>query len=204
MSKKKGVSAEEKRIRALEYFHEQKTLFSLKELESQLPKVKGIIQQAVKDLIEELVADGLVEKEKIGSGNYYWSFPVTAALKQQQQAEQASAQAEKLAAALDGLRARKESLEAPRADTTERRALLQQLQALQKESAELDQELSTFADPDAVRKLDAYAKTSRAAANRWTDNVFVVLSFYKNRMSDFDQAAFLKNFGLPDDLDELP
>lgn len=33
------------------------------------------VSQAVKDLIEELAGDNLIEKDKIGAGNYYWCFP---------------------------------------------------------------------------------------------------------------------------------
>ncbi len=33
------------------------------------------MSQAVKDLIDELVNDNLIEKDKIGSGNYFWCFP---------------------------------------------------------------------------------------------------------------------------------
>ncbi len=29
----------------------------------------------MKDLIEELVSDNQIEKDKIGAGNYYWCFP---------------------------------------------------------------------------------------------------------------------------------
>lgn len=53
----------------------QKSVFSLKEQETQLAKHKGIVQQAVKDVIEELASDNLIERDKIGSGNYYWCFP---------------------------------------------------------------------------------------------------------------------------------
>ena len=58
--------------------------------------------QAVKDLLEELISESLVEKEKIGAGNYYWSFPITAKLKQKQAASRSVEQTEKLEANIEG------------------------------------------------------------------------------------------------------
>jgi predicted transcriptional regulator len=47
----------------------------LQELEKIAPKQKGIIAQAVKDVVQGLVDDGLVESERIGTSIYYWSYP---------------------------------------------------------------------------------------------------------------------------------
>lgn len=75
MSKRKGVSFEEKRIRLLQLFYERKEFFTLKELEKIAAKEKGIVTQAVKDVLQTLVDDGLVRSEKIGTSVYFWIFP---------------------------------------------------------------------------------------------------------------------------------
>lgn len=75
MSKRKGVSFEEKRIRLLQLFYERKEFFTLKELEKIAAKEKGIVAQAVKDVLQTLVDDGLVRSEKIGTSVYFWIFP---------------------------------------------------------------------------------------------------------------------------------
>lgn len=75
MSKRKGVSFEEKRIRLLQLFYERKEFFTLKELEKIAAKEKGIVAQAVKDVLQTLVDDGLVRSEKIGTSVYFWTFP---------------------------------------------------------------------------------------------------------------------------------
>lgn len=61
-----------------DYFLEKRDFFQLKELEKYLPKEKGIVQMTVKDVLQSLVDDNLVAKEKIGTSNYFWSFPSTA------------------------------------------------------------------------------------------------------------------------------
>ncbi|KAG5460541.1 MAG: Mnd1 family-domain-containing protein [Olpidium bornovanus] len=56
----------------------QRDFFQLKELEKIGPKQKGIVAQSVKEALQSLVDDNLVTMEKIGTSNYYWSFPSTA------------------------------------------------------------------------------------------------------------------------------
>ena len=58
--KKKPLSFEEKRIRLLSVFHESKEVFNIHELEKIGPK-KGIVFQSVKEVLQSLTADELVE-----------------------------------------------------------------------------------------------------------------------------------------------
>lgn len=75
MSKRKGISLDEKRMRMLQIFYEKKEFFTLKELERIAPKEKSIVVQTVKDILQGLVDDGLVRSEKIGTSVYFWRFP---------------------------------------------------------------------------------------------------------------------------------
>ncbi|XP_065021853.1 meiotic nuclear division protein 1 homolog isoform X2 [Musa acuminata AAA Group] len=74
MSKKRGLSLEEKREQMLQIFYESQDFFLLKELEKLGPK-KGVISQSVKDVVQSLVDDDLVLKDKIGTSVYFWSLP---------------------------------------------------------------------------------------------------------------------------------
>ncbi|XP_028519506.1 meiotic nuclear division protein 1 homolog [Exaiptasia diaphana] len=75
MSKKKGLSFEEKRHRLQQLFFEKKDFFQLKELEKIAPKEKGITSMSVKEVLQSLVDDNLVDTEKIGTSVYFWSYP---------------------------------------------------------------------------------------------------------------------------------
>lgn len=75
MSKRRGVSLDEKRMRMLQIFYEKKEFFTLKEMEKIAPKEKNIVVQSVKDILQALVDDGLVRSEKIGISTYFWRFP---------------------------------------------------------------------------------------------------------------------------------
>ena len=63
----------------MEIFYEKKDFFQLKELEKIAPKEKGIVQGTVKDVIQGLVDDGMVDTDKIGTSVYFWAFPSKAA-----------------------------------------------------------------------------------------------------------------------------
>lgn len=75
MSKRKGVPLDEKKSRLLQIFYEKREFFTLKELEKIAPKEKGIVVQSVKDVLQNLVDDGLVHSDKIGTSIYFWAFP---------------------------------------------------------------------------------------------------------------------------------
>lgn len=69
------LSREEKKMRLLEVFHEGQEFYQLKDLEK-MAKDKGIIQNQVKEILHMLVEDdALVDSSKIGSLQFYWSFP---------------------------------------------------------------------------------------------------------------------------------
>ena len=74
MAPKKGVSFDDKRLRLLEIFARAE-VFTLKEIEKIGSKEKGIVEQTIKDVLQTLVDDALVETDKIGAGNFYWALP---------------------------------------------------------------------------------------------------------------------------------
>jgi hypothetical protein len=52
----------------------QKDVFNLAEIEK-LSMKAGIVLPSVKEVLDSLRADDLVNSEKIGAGNFFWSFP---------------------------------------------------------------------------------------------------------------------------------
>ncbi|EOD13428.1 hypothetical protein EMIHUDRAFT_256810, partial [Emiliania huxleyi CCMP1516] len=62
-SGKRGVSADEKKQRMLGMFHASRAVYTMKDIERDAPKL-GIISNAVKDVLKELVCDDLVHEEK--------------------------------------------------------------------------------------------------------------------------------------------
>ncbi|KAJ3182726.1 Meiotic nuclear division protein 1 [Geranomyces variabilis] len=128
MSKRKGLSWEEKRERMQEFFFETKDFWLLKDIEKTVPKTKGIVAQSVKEVLDSLVSDNIVTVEKIGTSNYYWSFPSSAVQASKRKLTELEEDHAKL--------------------TEERNRLLEQLAAAEAINRERRAELARFKDCD--------------------------------------------------------
>jgi DNA-binding transcriptional MerR regulator len=70
----KGLSREEKRQRLLRIFHEDQEFYQCKDLEK-IAKDKGLNPSQIKDLLNDLLDEELINIEKVASSLFYWSFP---------------------------------------------------------------------------------------------------------------------------------
>ncbi|KAL7551373.1 hypothetical protein ACHAWF_014572 [Thalassiosira exigua] len=70
----KRMSLEEKRQAVLGVYHRTKEVYTEKEIVALAAKA-GVNQNTIADVNQSLVDDGLVDKEKIGGSDYFWSFP---------------------------------------------------------------------------------------------------------------------------------
>lgn len=64
-----------KQATILAWFHKTAVAHSIKDLEKAIPPVASINGMQVKDYLQALSDDNKIRVEKIGSGNWYWSFP---------------------------------------------------------------------------------------------------------------------------------
>ncbi|PZC81115.1 hypothetical protein B5X24_HaOG213455 [Helicoverpa armigera] len=204
MSKKRGLSAEEKKIRMLEIFHNSKDFFQLKELEKIAPKEKGITMQSVKEVVQNLVDDHLVDSEKIGTSIYFWSFPSKAknAKKRKLHDLQSEVQecSKKLKKAEDLIA--HESI--GREQCEERTEVLATLERLEKHEEKLKRELQKYrdSDPEYIAQLKTEIQDLKAAANRWTENVYILKSYIKNTFQ-MENDVIEQSFNIPADLDYI-
>ncbi|XP_072944725.1 meiotic nuclear division protein 1 homolog [Epargyreus clarus] len=204
MSKKRGLSADEKRSKMLEIFHQSKDFFQLKELEKIAPKEKGITMQSVKEVIQSLVDDHLVDTEKIGTSVYFWSFPSKAKnakkrklLDLQNELEETS---KKLKKAEDSIA----SQSVGREDNDERKITLTNLENVEKQEAELKKELQKYrdCDPEYIAQLKAETEDLKSAVNRWTENIYILKSYIKNTFQ-MENEIIDQNFNIPPDMDYI-
>ncbi|KAJ2686258.1 Meiotic nuclear division protein 1, partial [Coemansia spiralis] len=198
------LNLDEKRKRMMEIFHESQEPFLLKELEKIGPKQKGIVAQSVKDVVQSLVDDGMCHCEKVGTSNFFWAFPSEAAVKRQnkkQALEKELAQAE---AAKEELTASIARAQLGREHTGERAGLTEELSAVEAAWKEQQAELQKFkeCDPVVLHQKRDEARMARDAANRWTDNVFIMQSWVRDKFN-MDMDDFNKHFGIPADLDSV-
>ena len=136
-----------------------------------------------KDVLQLLIDDDLVAKDKVGSGAYYWSFPATASqgVKRKHSSIEAKVKAEE--ERRDRLTAKRDALAADRKQSDQRRAQKQQLQALLAEKNQLSTQLSQHldSDPEFLKELQKDTIIAKEAANRWTDNADAARKYLRNK-----------------------
>ncbi|KAJ1957544.1 Meiotic nuclear division protein 1 [Dispira parvispora] len=201
---KRGLSLAEKRRRMEELLFETKDFFQLKELEKIAPKSKGIVAQSVKDVLQELVDDDIVNLEKIGTSNYYWSFPSAARKTRQNKIHELQTEVQQSVKRNEELTNSVNSAQSGREDTEERTELLRQLTEIEQRHALHKKELEQFreCDPVLLKAKERAAQQAKDAANRWTDNIFILQSYCSNKFM-IPAADFNRQFGIPEDFDNI-
>ncbi|KAI8927380.1 meiotic nuclear division protein 1 [Entophlyctis helioformis] len=200
----KPLSLEEKRKRMVDLFHETRDFMQLRELEKIAPKQKGIIEKSVKEVLDGLVADGLVQTEKIGTSNYYWAYPGSAAHQIRARLDKAKRDLAELQEKEVQVAAAIDEATAARQDTEERRRLLGEFDAAQASMDKLKAEVAKFKDRDPVvlRAKEQGIKVAVSAVNRWTDNIYTLQSYCRNTFG-ISSADFSAQFNVPDDLEYI-
>ncbi|KAF9509790.1 hypothetical protein BS47DRAFT_127552 [Hydnum rufescens UP504] len=200
----RGLSVEEKRAKLLEIFRESKDFFQLKELEK-LGAKKGVVSQTVKEILQSLVDDNLVQFDKIGSANFYWSFPSARGSLLTHQIETTHEELSILEARQSELISTIEISKSEREDSSHRNELLATYSALQESLAAAKMELARYQSSNAGQ----YEEKQRAvilakeAAVRWNDNIEFAIA---HCVSTFNMTtADIRNaFEIPDTLEDLP
>ena len=152
MSKRKGLSVDEKRDRMLQYILKSKSLWTLKELEKILPKECGIVSQSVKDVLLSLEADGLVTSDKVGVKLLYWSFPSDTLVKLETRIGQLEESNQAKRRKVENLQKEEETLKKERVETPERSSQLEKLKELEEKNKTLKSQLEEISgyDPAAI------------------------------------------------------
>ncbi|XP_013794197.1 meiotic nuclear division protein 1 homolog isoform X1 [Limulus polyphemus] len=202
MSKRKGLSIEEKRQRLLQLFYEKKDVFQLKDLEKIAPKEKGIISQSVKEVTQSLVDDGLIDTDKIGTSIYFWAFPSKAVNNRKRKLEDLKKQIEEAKKKLKSVNEAVTKAQIGREDTENRTKLVKELNLAEKEKEELKEEIQKYkdSDPDVLESIKKQTEIAKEATNRWTDNVFSIKSWCKKKFS-IEESVLNKQFSIPEELD---
>ncbi|KAI9572054.1 meiotic nuclear division protein 1 [Boletus coccyginus] len=200
----RGLSAEEKRVKLLEIFHESKDFYQLKELEKLGPKLKGIVSQSVKEVLQSLVDDGLVQGDKIGSSNFFWSFPSQRGSILRNRLDKAKDakknhefQVAELGAALD----RERGL---RPESVTRTSALQKVAEGRQQIVALEKELEAYGacDPVKVEEKKRAITLAHEAAVRWTDNYSILLAYF-TRQNGVDAQEIRRFLEVGEDYEDI-
>jgi len=131
----------------------------------------------VADINNSLVDDGLVDKEKIGGSNFFWSFPGKKDRMLQLEHENVMSEIELAKTKITEVEAKLADAKRGREDEGgDREKKLARLEELKSEKKVMEKELESLKenDPQALADLEKELKLVTEAANRWTDNIFSV------------------------------
>ncbi|CAD5122510.1 DgyrCDS10934 [Dimorphilus gyrociliatus] len=202
MSKRKGLSADEKQNRMLEFFHETKGFFQLKELERQCAKEKGIPSMTVKAVLQNLCDDAKVDTEKIGTSVYFWSYPSKEFMQLKKTIDKLDVEMSERAQRISEKDKELAQISVGKDDTEERAELLKQIAVLEKNLEEARNSLKTLSacDPMFFEELKLSKETGKVAVNRWTDNIFALRAYINSRFH-IPEETINGQFGISNDID---
>ncbi|ELK25356.1 Meiotic nuclear division protein 1 like protein [Myotis davidii] len=168
-------------------------------MEKIAPKEKGITAMSVKEVLQSLVDDGMVDCERIGTSNYYWAFPSKALHARKRKLEALESQLSEGNQKQANLQKSIEKAKIGRHET-----LTKELSSLREQREQLKAEVEKYreCDPQVVEEIRQANKVAKDAANRWTDNIFAIKSWAKRKFG-LEENKIDKNFGIPEDFDYI-
>lgn len=178
----------------------------MKDLEKILPSVASINGMQVKDYVQALVDDSKVHMEKIGSVNWYWSFPSEARREREQVKERLTKELERVQKTVENLEVElqertaatkgadggddddDENAAAAEAEAAQREILMQRRDTLLAEVQRIraDEEAFLAGGAAGVETKKEDIKAWKQEASMWTDNIYI-LEQYLTKLAGGDR-----------------
>ncbi|KAK1079193.1 hypothetical protein LTR33_006592 [Friedmanniomyces endolithicus] len=173
----------------LTYFQKSRVAHNIKDLEKHLPSVASINGMQVKDYLQSLSDENRINVEKIGSGNWYWSFISQDKNTRQKILEEVQSAYDKASAVTNDLRAKLAGAQAQRVDEEvlldeageSRPELVARKSELEAEIKALQRELAGYSDSDPT-ELERKKKEMAAfkhGASQCTDEIDALEGWFK-------------------------
>jgi len=177
------MSLDDKRRTVLAVYHDLKEPLNLKEIEK-AAAAKGVVLQTVKDVNQSLIDDNLLQSDKIGAANFFWSFPSKAFIDKQVEREKLTVMTTTVNENVHNLE--NQIATAKETRNNENRAdKLAELHILQEKYGDLMRKIENNRanNPDEVIRIKKIAEEYLASANRWVDNTYAVKKYLKKKCS---------------------
>ncbi|KAI9733120.1 MAG: hypothetical protein M1834_003667 [Cirrosporium novae-zelandiae] len=165
----------------LTYFHTSQTCHTLRDLEKALPPIASIASIQVKEYLQTLLDENKIRVEKIGSGNWYWSFLSEGKRERERVLKDLRGELEKVERGLRELAGRVEEMveEGEQEDGGTdggRGVLVEKKEELGLEVAALKKELEAYksVDPVVVARMEGETMGFKRSAEMWTENIWIL------------------------------
>jgi len=208
MNRRPSLKEEEKKRRLLDLLQKTKHAMTMQEIEKRGDKEYQIVPSAIKPLVEQMIALGDIDMDRLGSGNFFWSLASKAARAKQREIAKIKQELQALKAPRE-LQQEVTRLTSERQTSAERTEKLRQLNSLRSRKRKLDQSSSQITQSDlehAAKKLKSGISVAKTAANRWTENVEILIQYFKKDRGEFgenERKELLDEFELPNPLLEI-
>eukprot|EP01134_Creolimax_fragrantissima_P008656 CFRG8659 len=137
------------------------------------------VTMAIKEVVQTLVSENRICSEKIGTSNYFWSFPATIAIQKREENAKLRSQLDEVVTQCEQLDKTIQRLKEERVDTDQRKTLLSKYKEYSALHKKLEQQNKSMSDrdPRVIKQKEQYAQGAIESANRWTDNIQCTLTF---------------------------
>ena len=202
MKKKKGMSLEDKRQILLSLFKNDHSFFHYKEIEKHCTQHK-INFMIVKDLLQGILADNLVETEKIGSSSFYWSLPTRVLAAKKNTLKRENERKETINSDIENTNKKIQECKNLRKNS-DRQQKLDELDDYLKKKEEYDKIIKGFRkfDPERYEKLINENKSYVQLYDNWADNIYTLEQWLRTKRPDvkiIDMFPELKELHLFDE-----
>jgi hypothetical protein len=197
------MSIEEKQTKLLKWFQDEHTMYTIKEVESIASKRTGISSMQIKDILKMLIDDGLVQCEKCGISNIYWSFQYTGIMKLNSDFKRLTTKKETLINSIREAKTEVDTLKIERKmDIQEREELLIQAKNLEIANAEINRKIQSLLEssPEQIEQKETTVRNIQMAIDTMYENLDILVSFiYDANPSGLSKTAIREYFGIPDE-----
>lgn len=180
--KKKGLSFEEKRKRMLDIFKQDQSFFHINDIQK-LSVKKGIIFQVVKDVLDSLVGDNLVETDRIGASSFYWALPSKMYQAKKNALIKNRETIVNLENEVQNLEAYLKEQKVLRKETKERSQMIESLEQLKNEKELCNLKIKEYQknDPERYQNLISDTKLLNEMTENWKDNIYVIEQWLRSK-----------------------
>lgn len=186
------MTKSEKQHLILTHLRATGTCHTLKDLEKTLPSVASINGIQVKEYIQALTDEGQLRVEKIGSGNWYWSFSSDEKHAQERHLGRVTMEVEKVrksyadaeaALAAETMHRAEETDEHERDSLMAKKAQLQmEIDRVRTTEAQLSGPLNSLSSKG-VKQVQEELAEFRQQALQWTDNIYILEEYLRKLAS---------------------
>ncbi|KAH8920407.1 hypothetical protein BT69DRAFT_1245424 [Atractiella rhizophila] len=157
----------------------------------------------IKEILQSLVDDGLVFSEKIGTSNYFWSYPSAAAISVKNALEASRKEVVDVGKSREAVRKELSEMLKVKEEGEERTMLLEAWKSKNLEERRLKLELDKFTEttPEDYGSREKLLSEVKGAAERWTEYTDCIFSWLGSLGIATNEVR--QNFQIAEDFEDI-